>query len=103
MFSGKEIRVEMLAKKYMVAELVDWFGNAIEFKNETDETVVPFTTPLSAVILTVPSPMFFTEILYIVPLNFLVILNSDIPFEIHGSIISPSKSGRMPKRYCDTV
>ena len=44
MFSGKEIRVEMLAKKYMVAELVDWFGNAIEFKNETDETVVATVT-----------------------------------------------------------
>lgn len=34
----------MLAKKYMVAELVDWFGNAIEFKNETDETVVAIVT-----------------------------------------------------------
>ena len=34
----------MLAKKYMVAELVDWFGNAIEFKNETDETVVATVT-----------------------------------------------------------
>lgn len=28
----------------MVAELVDWFGNAIEFKNETDETVVAIVT-----------------------------------------------------------
>ena len=44
MFSGKEIRVEMLAKKYIVAELVDWFGNSIKFKDETDETVIATVT-----------------------------------------------------------
>jgi hypothetical protein len=40
MFAGESIRVEMQAKKYIVSELIDWFGKNIEFRNETEDEIV---------------------------------------------------------------
>lgn len=39
MFSGESVRVEMRAEKYIVSELIDWFGKDIEFKDESSDYV----------------------------------------------------------------
>lgn len=44
MFSGESVRVKMKAKKYMVSELIDWFGKDIEFKEESEDHVTASVT-----------------------------------------------------------
>ncbi len=44
MFTGDSIRVEMKAKKYIVNDLIDWFGQDIVFKDETDDCVTVVVT-----------------------------------------------------------
>ena len=39
MFPGKSERVTFRAKKYLLNDLIDWFGNDIEFTQETEEEV----------------------------------------------------------------
>ena len=39
MFSGESARVRFRAKKYLLNDLVDWFGKDAEFSNETGDTV----------------------------------------------------------------
>ena len=39
MFSGKSERVTFRAKKYLMNDLIDWFGTDIEFTEETEEEV----------------------------------------------------------------
>ncbi len=39
MFAGDSIRVEMRAKKYIVGDILDWFGKDVEFGDETDNEV----------------------------------------------------------------
>ena len=40
MFSGESIRVKFRAKKYILSEIFDWFGNDIQFLDETEDEVV---------------------------------------------------------------
>lgn len=42
MFSGDSIRVYCIAKRFIVNEIIDWFGEDVEFYDET-ETEVKFT------------------------------------------------------------
>ena len=39
MFPGKSERVTFRAKKYLLNDLIDWFGKNIQFSNETEEDV----------------------------------------------------------------
>ena len=39
MFSGESIRVHCIAKKFIVNEIIDWFGEDVEFYDETDSEV----------------------------------------------------------------
>lgn len=39
MFSGKSIPVSFRAKKYLVGEIIDWFGRDVTFFDETDSEV----------------------------------------------------------------
>ena len=39
MFSGESIPVTFLAKKYIVNDIIDWFGKDVLFSDETDDTV----------------------------------------------------------------
>ena len=39
MFSGESMPVTFLAKKYLVNDIIDWFGTDVEFFDETDEFV----------------------------------------------------------------
>ena len=39
MFSGKSEPVTLLADKWMVSELVDWFGSGVQFTEQSNETV----------------------------------------------------------------
>lgn len=40
MFSGESERVTLRAQKFMVNDLVDWFGNGVTFSDETEETII---------------------------------------------------------------
>jgi len=40
MFAGEESRVIMRIKKYIVSEVIDWFGRDVEFSDETAEEVI---------------------------------------------------------------
>ena len=40
MFPGKSKRVTFRAKKYLLNDLIDWFGNDIEFTQETEDEVI---------------------------------------------------------------
>lgn len=40
MFSGESIRVKFRAKKYILSEIFDWFGEDIQFLDETEDEVV---------------------------------------------------------------
>ncbi|MCH5184558.1 MAG: WYL domain-containing protein [Oscillospiraceae bacterium] len=44
MFSGESVRVEMQAEKYIVSDLIDWFGKDIRFKNESENHVTAVVT-----------------------------------------------------------
>lgn len=39
MFSGESERVTLRAQKFIVNDLVDWFGNGVTFSDETEETI----------------------------------------------------------------
>ena len=39
MFSGESVRVHCIAKKSIVNEIIDWFGEDVEFYDETDSEV----------------------------------------------------------------
>ena len=39
MFTGDSVPVTFRAKKYLVSEIIDWFGKDINFSNETEEEV----------------------------------------------------------------
>ena len=39
MFTGESVPVTFRAKKYLVSEIIDWFGKDINFSNETEEEV----------------------------------------------------------------
>jgi len=39
MFAGRSVAVKFRAQKYIVGEIIDWFGRDINFLNETDYTV----------------------------------------------------------------
>lgn len=39
MFSGESIRVKFKAKKYILSEILDWFGKEVQFMDETDDEV----------------------------------------------------------------
>jgi len=39
MFSGESVRVHCIAKKFIVNEIIDWFGEDVEFYDETDSDV----------------------------------------------------------------
>ena len=39
MFPGKSERVTFRAKKYLLNDLIDWFGKDIEFSEETEDEV----------------------------------------------------------------
>ena len=40
MFSGNSIRATFKAKRYLVNEIIDWFGMDTVFSNETEEDVL---------------------------------------------------------------
>ncbi len=44
MFPGKSERVVFRAKKYLLNDLIDWFGKEIQFSEETDEEVTAAVT-----------------------------------------------------------
>ncbi len=44
MFPGKSERVVFRAKKYLINDLIDWFGKEIQFSEETDEEVTATVT-----------------------------------------------------------
>ena len=44
MFPGKSERVVFRAKKYLLNDLIDWFGKDIQFNDETDEEVTAAVT-----------------------------------------------------------
>lgn len=39
MYAGESVRVEMRVKKYIVSDVIDWFGRDVEFRDETDDEV----------------------------------------------------------------
>jgi len=39
MFAGPVERVTFKAKKYIVSEIIDWFGTDVDFSNETDDEI----------------------------------------------------------------
>lgn len=40
MFSDETVRVKFIAKKYIVGEIIDWFGKDVKFSNETEDEVI---------------------------------------------------------------
>ena len=49
MFTGESAAVTFRAKKYLVSEIIDWFGKDIKFSDETeDEVTVRVTVNLEA-------------------------------------------------------
>ena len=44
MYAGKSVPVAFRAKKYILDDLMDWFGNSIRFDAETEENVVCHVT-----------------------------------------------------------
>lgn len=39
MFSGESVTVKFTAKRYIVTEIIDWFGKDINFTDATDDEV----------------------------------------------------------------
>ncbi len=39
MFSGESIRVKFKARKFLIGEIIDWFGDGVKFEKETGEEV----------------------------------------------------------------
>jgi len=39
MFAGKSIAVKFRAAKYIISEIIDWFGQDVKFSNDTDDMV----------------------------------------------------------------
>ena len=49
MFTGESVPVTFRAKKYLISEIIDWFGKDITFSDETeDEVTVRVTVNLEA-------------------------------------------------------
>lgn len=44
MYAGKSIPVTFRAKKYLVGDIIDWFGKDVEFYDETDDELTVRTT-----------------------------------------------------------
>lgn len=44
MFAGKSVPVSFLAKKYVLDDLIDWFGSSIRFDKESEEDVICHVT-----------------------------------------------------------
>ncbi|MCQ2451350.1 MAG: WYL domain-containing protein [Clostridia bacterium] len=44
MFAGESVPVTFRAKKYIVADIIDWFGKDVEFYDETDDELTVRTT-----------------------------------------------------------
>lgn len=44
MFAGESVPVTFRAKKYLVADIIDWFGKDVEFYDETDDELTVRTT-----------------------------------------------------------
>ena len=40
MFSGESVNVKFRAKKYIISEIIDWFGTDVEFYEENDNEVI---------------------------------------------------------------
>lgn len=39
MFAGESIPVTFTAKKYLINDIIDWFGKDVRFSNETEDEV----------------------------------------------------------------
>ncbi len=39
MFSGESVKAEFRAKKYIISEIIDWFGSDVEFSNESEDEI----------------------------------------------------------------
>ena len=44
MFPGKSVFTRFRLNKHLISEVIDWFGNDVRFKNETDDTVIAEVT-----------------------------------------------------------
>ena len=44
MFSGESARVSMRIKKYIIGEVIDWFGRDVRFSDETEEEVIAYVS-----------------------------------------------------------
>ena len=44
MFAGKSVPVTFRAKKYILDDLMDWFGNSIRFSDENEDEVTCHVT-----------------------------------------------------------
>lgn len=44
MFAGKSVRAQFIAEKYIISDILDYFGDKVTFSNETDDKITVSVT-----------------------------------------------------------
>lgn len=79
MFSGESIIVKFIAKRYIITEVIDWFGKDVKFSNATDDEVT-VTVKLNEMAMQLWALQYARHIRVISPQSLVYKIKEDINF-----------------------
>lgn len=83
MFSGESIIVKFIAKRYIITEVIDWFGKDVKFSNATDDEVT-VTVKVNEMAMQLWALQYARHIRVISPKSLVEKIKNDIAFAIEN-------------------
>lgn len=83
MFSGESIIVKFIAKRYIITEVIDWFGKDVKFSNATDDEVT-VTVKVNEMAMQLWALQYARHIRVISPQSLVEKIKNDIAFAMEN-------------------
>ena len=83
MFSGESIIVKFIAKRYIITEVIDWFGKDVKFSNATDDEVT-VTVKVNEMAMQLWALQYARQIRVISPQSLVEKIKNDIAFAMEN-------------------
>ena len=83
MFSGESIIVKFIAKRYIITEVIDWFGKDVKFSNATDDEVT-VTVKVNEMAMQLWALQYARHIRVISPKSLVEKIKNDIAFAMEN-------------------
>lgn len=83
MFSGESIIVKFIAKRYIITEVIDWFGKDVKFSNATDDEVT-VTVKVNKMAMQLWALQYARHIRVISPKSLVEKIKNDIAFAMEN-------------------